>query len=89
MKKINLSAEERAAERDLLDGVYRPVSKKTEKRIVQALADKRRQLEQRRKDAILHIRINGADLARLKEKAGKAGVPYQTFISEVLHHVAQ
>lgn len=43
----------------------------------------------KRKDAILHLRINSRDLARLKEKANAAGLGYQTFIAEILHRVSQ
>jgi predicted DNA binding CopG/RHH family protein len=42
----------------------------------------------KRKDSILHLRINSRDLARLKEKAKAAGLGYQTFIAEILHRVA-
>lgn len=38
-----------------------------------------------RKDARITLRISGNDLARLKEKAAFKGLPYQTFISSVLH----
>jgi predicted DNA binding CopG/RHH family protein len=46
-------------------------------------------LERRKKDAVLNIRINQYDLNNLKEKARKAGIKYQTFISEILHKVSQ
>ncbi len=46
-------------------------------------------LEARKKDAVLNIRINSGDLDSLKQKAEKLGVKYQTFISEILHRVAQ
>ncbi|HOI41498.1 MAG TPA: hypothetical protein PK523_01005 [Elusimicrobiales bacterium] len=39
-----------------------------------------RAIAERRKDAVLHIRINSGDLERLKR------IPYQTFVSELLHH---
>ena len=42
----------------------------------------------RRKDAVLNIRINSQDLNHLKQKAKSLGVPYQTFISEILHRYA-
>ncbi|MDD5432660.1 MAG: CopG family antitoxin [Candidatus Omnitrophica bacterium] len=46
-------------------------------------------LERKKKDAVLNIRINKYDLNNLKEKARKAGIKYQTLISEILHRVAQ
>jgi len=45
-------------------------------------------IEQRKKDAVLNIRINSKDLALIKNKAKKHGVKYQTFISEFLHRIA-
>lgn len=41
-----------------------------------------------RKDARITIRISNKDLARLKQKAAYKGLPYQTFISSVLHEYA-
>ena len=41
-----------------------------------------------RKDARITLRISSGDLVRLKEKAAYKGLPYQTFISSVLHEYA-
>lgn len=41
-----------------------------------------------RKDARVTLRISSRDLVRLKEKAAYKGLPYQTFISSVLHEYA-
>lgn len=41
-----------------------------------------------RKDARLNIRISSGDLDRLKQKAAYKGLPYQTFISSILHEYA-
>jgi predicted DNA binding CopG/RHH family protein len=41
-----------------------------------------------RKDARVTLRISSGDLVRLKEKAAYKGLPYQTFISSVLHEYA-
>jgi predicted DNA binding CopG/RHH family protein len=41
-----------------------------------------------RKDARITLRISNMDLVRLKEKAAYKGLPYQTFISSVLHEYA-
>ncbi len=81
MKKIRLSTKERAIENALLKGEYRPVSEARCKAIAQAVA-------RRKKDAVLHIRMNRQDLEGLKKKARHIGVPYQSFISEVLHNFA-
>ena len=49
----------------------------------------REELAAKRKDAVLHLRINSRDLARLKEKAAASGTRYQTFIAEILKRAAQ
>ncbi|MDD2679614.1 MAG: hypothetical protein PHO03_02265 [Candidatus Omnitrophica bacterium] len=46
-------------------------------------------LERKKKEMVLNMRINGDDLKAIKQKAHKAGVKYQTLISEILHRVAQ
>ena len=46
-------------------------------------------LRSRKKDVTMTIRVNSKDIEKIKEKAEKLGVKYQTYISEVLHQVAQ
>jgi predicted DNA binding CopG/RHH family protein len=46
-------------------------------------------LERKKKDMVLNIRVNSWDIAQLKQKAQKLGIKYQSFISEILHKVAQ
>lgn len=41
-----------------------------------------------RKNARITLRISSGDLVRLKQKAAYKGLPYQTFISSVLHEYA-
>lgn len=81
MKKINLSPSEKAIERALLRGEYRPVKQAEFERIAEAIA-------RRKKDAVLSIRINSQDLESLKQKAKRMGIPYQTFVSELIHQYA-
>jgi len=82
MGKIKLTKRERATEDALLRGEYVSVSKEKFAEIAAAL-------EARKKDAVLNIRVNSYDLENIKQKAQKLGVKYQTFISEVLHRVAE
>ncbi len=79
MRKVKLTKEERAIENHLEEFV--PVRQQEYKEIIEAL-------EQRKKDAVLNIRINRYDLESIKQKAKKLGIKYQTFISEVLHRIA-
>jgi len=81
MKKIKLSRSEKAIEAALLRGEYRPVKKADYDRIAEAIA-------RRKKDAVLNIRVNSQDLDSIKQKAKQMGVPYQTFVSELIHQYA-
>ncbi len=81
MRKIKLTKQERAIEKGLLRGEYVPLAAAEAQAVAKAIAA-------RRKDAVLNIRINSQDLSQLKQKAKHLGVPYQTFISEILHHYA-
>ncbi|MFH1478716.1 MAG: hypothetical protein ABIG92_02945 [Candidatus Omnitrophota bacterium] len=81
MRKIRLTKQEKAIEDALVKGEYAEVSDAEFSRIAEAVAT-------RKKDAILHIRVNSSDLNNIKIKAQKLGIRYQTFISEVLHRLA-
>ncbi len=81
MKKIKLSRSEKAIEQALLRGEYRPVKQAEFDRIAEAAA-------RRKKDAVLNIRINSQDLANIKDKARRMGIPYQSFVSELIHRYA-
>ncbi len=80
MRKIKLTREERMIEESLERFV--PVDKQEYEQIIDALAA-------RKKDAVLNIRVNSLDLINIKHKAGRLGIRYQTFISEIIHRVAQ
>lgn len=81
MKNIKLTKEERAIEKALLRGDYKPIGRVESEKIAHAIA-------RRKKDAVLNIRVNSEDIAHIKRKAHRMGIPYQTFISEVLHQFA-
>jgi len=80
MRKIKLTKEEQWFEDHAEEFV--PVNREEFELIKQAI-------EHRKKDAVLNIRVNSYDLEHLKQKARKIGVKYQTFISEILHKVAE
>ena len=80
MKKIKLTKEERLIEASIDE--YVPIERKE----FEALA---RAISLRKKDAVLNVRINSYDLKNIKFKAKKLGLRYQTFVSEVLHKVAE
>ncbi len=81
MKQIRLSKSEREIETALLKGEYMDIKGKEFEAIAQAVA-------RRRKDAVLNIRVNSQDLKAIKARAKRSGIRYQTFISELLHRVA-
>jgi len=82
MRRIKLTKQEKAAESALLKNEYIDVSKKEFNAIAKSIAA-------RKKDTVLNIRVNSGDLASIRDKAKKFGIKYQTFISELLHKVAQ
>lgn len=61
---------------------YVPVSGSELKKIADVLAA-------RKKDMTLTIRVNRNDINRIKKMAQKRKIPYQSYISEVIHRVAQ
>ena len=81
-RKVKLTKQEKVIEEELLKGQYLRVDQDEFKAIAQAIA-------LRRKDAVLNIRVNNNDLKNIKQKAQRLGLKYQTFISEILHRVAQ
>ncbi len=41
-----------------------------------------------RKDERITLRVSASDLERLKQKAAYKGLPYQTFVTSILHEYA-
>jgi len=82
MRKIKLTRQEKAIESNLLKGEYVNVKKSDFTAIAESIAA-------RRKDAVLNVRVNSRDLASIKQRAQKLGIRYQTFISEIIHRIAQ
>lgn len=82
MRKINLTRQEKNIEGSLLKGEYINVSRNEFVDIADSIAA-------RRKDAVLNVRVNSRDIASIKQRAQKLGIKYQTFISEVIHRIAQ
>jgi len=82
MRKIKLTRQEKAVEDSLLKGEYTNVGKSDFEAIAESIAA-------RKKDAVLNVRVNSRDLATIRQRAQKLGIKYQTFISEVIHRIAQ
>ena len=82
MKKIRLSKEEKEIENALLGGEFKPLKGKELEKIESAL-------KARKKDISMTIRVNSEDIEKIKDKANKLGIKYQSYISEIIHQVAQ
>lgn len=82
MIKVKLTPEEKKIMRAIEADEYIPVSGKELKDVADAIAA-------RKKDATLTIRVNSRDIDRIKQMATQKGIPYQSYLSEVIHRVAQ
>lgn len=82
MRKIHLTRQEKDIEDSLLKGEYVNIAKSEFEAIAQAISA-------RKKDAVLNVRVNSQDLKSIKQKAQRLGIRYQTFISELIHRIAQ
>ena len=82
MKNFKLSKEEKEIEESLVRDEFIPIKGKQLEMIEASL-------KSRKKNVTMTIRVNSEDIEKIKRKAKKMGVKYQTYISEVLHQVAQ
>ncbi|MBI4335474.1 MAG: antitoxin [Candidatus Omnitrophica bacterium] len=82
MRSVKLTRQEKAVEDAIVKGEYISAGKDEFDEIARAITA-------RRKDAVLNIRLNSRDLKQLKSRAHRLGLRYQTFISEILHRIAQ
>ena len=76
MKKVKLTKFEKEIEKDIQK--YKPVSSKERQKIGKII-------KKANEKKNISLRVNGQDLELLKLLAEKEGIPYQTFISSILH----
>jgi len=76
MKKVKLTKFEKEIEKDILK--YKSVSSKERQKIGKII-------KKANEKKNISLRVNGQDLELLKLLAEKEGIPYQTFISSILH----
>ncbi len=81
MKRIKLNAEEKKIEQAIGRGEYFMVTGEELREVADAIAA-------HRKDRTLTIRVNSGDIQQIKKSAQRKGIPYQTFLSEIIHRVA-
>ena len=79
--KTKLSKEERGILESFEKGEWIPVESLSERK--KALAEYAR--DTLKKDRRLNIRISERDLVELQRKAVKEGLPYQTYVSSIIH----
>ena len=82
MIKTKLTSEEQKIMQAIERDEYLPVSGKELKNVAKAIAA-------RKKDTTLTIRVNGQDIDGIKKMAGRKGIPYQSYLAEVIHRVAE
>lgn len=81
MREPKLTKNEKEIENALILNEYMDVSKIEFAEIAQSI-------KARQRDSVLNIRVNHEDLKKIKNKAEKVGVRYQSFLSELIHRVA-
>jgi predicted DNA binding CopG/RHH family protein len=79
--KAKLSKEEKEILESFEKGEWVPVANLSERK--KALAEYARNTF--KKDRRLNIRISERDLVELQRKAVKEGLPYQTYVSSIIH----
>ena len=81
MSKIKLNAEEKRIIGAIKRNEYVPVGGKELREMADSIAA-------RKKNMALTIRVNSQDINRIKKFSKTKGIPYQTYLSEVIHRVA-
>ena len=81
MRHIKLDVEEKKIMAAIERNEYVPVAGKELHAVADAIAA-------RKKNMTLTIRVNSQDINRIKKFSLAKGIPYQTYLSEVIHRVA-
>lgn len=81
MRKIKLDADEKEIMRAIERDDYVPVGGRELRAVADAIAA-------RKKDITLTIRVNSQDINCIKKFSKSKGIPYQTYLSELIHRVA-
>ena len=82
MKKQYFDQEEKEIMEAIDRDEFIPVTRVELKRVADAIAA-------RKKNMTLTIRVNSNDINRIKKMAQKRKITYQSYISEVIHRIAQ
>lgn len=82
---FDLSKDEQKFESEINKGEWRSVPKEQFDQIRDEIVNAS---NSRSKDARVNLRLNPADVIKIREKAKDEGIPYQTLIASVLHKYA-
>ena len=80
MSKIKLSKDEKALLEAVEAGEYESVLTEARKKELEAIAS-----NTFKKDKRINIRISNRDLTAIQSRASEEGIPYQTFVSSIIH----
>ena len=80
MSKAKLSKEEEALLNAVEAGEYESVLTESRKKELEAIA-----INTSKKDKRINIRISNRDLTAIQSRALEEGIPYQTFVSSIIH----
>ncbi|MDO8843414.1 CopG family antitoxin [Methylicorpusculum sp.] len=80
MSKTKLSKEEKKLLNALDAGEYESVLTESRKKELEAIA-----YNTFKKDKTINIRISNRDLTAIQSRALEEGIPYQTFVSSIIH----
>lgn len=72
-------------ESEIENGAWTPVADKEIDRLRSEMVDA---AQNRSKDARVNLRLNPEDVEKIRVKAGREGIPYQTLIGSILHKYA-
>ncbi len=81
MRKIRLDAEEKGILSSIDKDEFMPVTGKELREVANAIAS-------RKKNKTLTIRVNENDIQKIKKLAQEKHIPYQSYLSEIIHRVA-
>lgn len=82
---FKLSKEEQRLEAEFERGEWLSLPKNEVERLQNEMTEA---AHGRNKDARVNLRLNSDDVAKIREKAVREGIPYQTLIASVLHKYA-
>jgi predicted DNA binding CopG/RHH family protein len=81
MRRTKLDKEEKEIMKAIEQNEFLPVRGKELRAVADAVAARKR-------DMTLTIRVNRKDINLIKKMAQAKGIPYQSYLSEVIHRVA-